>query len=51
MLDGLQSRRDQLSGVSIDEEVTNLIRYQRGYEASARIITVADSLLESLLSL
>jgi len=47
-VDDFQQRREQVSGVSIDEEATNLIMYQRAYEASARIITVVDNMLEAL---
>lgn len=44
------ARRQQVSGVSLDEEVTNLIQYQRAFEASARVISVADQLLETIIS-
>jgi flagellar hook-associated protein 1 FlgK len=47
----LEERRGALSGVSIDEEVANLIRFERAYQASARIIQTADELLERLLDL
>ncbi len=47
----LEERRGSVSGVSIDEEVTNLIRYQRAYQAAARLIEIADDLMEQLLSL
>ena len=49
--DELDDRRGQISGVSLDEEAADLVRFQRGYEASARVISVADSLLEALLSI
>jgi flagellar hook-associated protein 1 FlgK len=47
----LEERRGALSGVSLDEEVANLIRFERAYQASARIIQTADELLERLLDL
>jgi flagellar hook-associated protein 1 len=47
----LEDRRGQISGVSLDEEVADLIRFQRGFEASARIIRVADELLQQLLAI
>ena len=47
----LEERRGAISGVSIDEEVTNLIRFERAYQASARVIQVADDLLQQLLSI
>ncbi|MFM1848349.1 MAG: hypothetical protein RL417_1823 [Pseudomonadota bacterium] len=43
------SRREEVSGVSLDEEFTNLIKFQKVYEASARLIRVADELLDQLL--
>jgi len=46
----LQQQRSSISGVSIDEEMTNLSVYQRAYQASARLITVVDDLLETLVN-
>lgn len=51
LLTELTARRESLSGVSLDEEAANLIRYQRSYEAGARMIQVADELLQTVLSL
>jgi flagellar hook-associated protein 1 FlgK len=51
ILDQLQLQRDSYAGVSIDEEMTNMITYQRSYQASARVIKAADELLQSLLSM
>jgi flagellar hook-associated protein 1 len=51
VLQELQDRRAEISGVSIDEEVTNLLRYQRGFEAAVRVITTADRMLEALLAI
>ena len=41
--------RDAVSGVNLDEEAANLMRYQQGYEASAQVIAVADEIFRSLL--
>lgn len=38
------------SGVSIDEETTNLLTYQRAYEASSRVLTTVDETLDTLIS-
>lgn len=47
----LERQRDSISGVSLDEEMTNLMRYQKAFEASARVITTVDEMLETVLSL
>lgn len=44
----IEKRRQDLSGVSLDEEAVNLIKYQKMYEASARVIKVADEILATL---
>lgn len=46
----LQLKRETVSGVNLDEEAANLIKYQRAYEASARYINVVDSLLNTLVN-
>lgn len=51
ILEQAQFRRDSISGVSMDEELTNLIIYQRGYEASARLIRIADELLQTIINM
>lgn len=51
LLSEVQSRRDSISGVSLDEEAINLIRYQRSFEAAAKMIKVTDELLEMVINL
>jgi flagellar hook-associated protein 1 FlgK len=51
MLAELEQRRGELSGVSLDEEVANLIRFEKGYQAAARIISTIDDMMERLLSI
>jgi flagellar hook-associated protein 1 FlgK len=41
--------RDQVSGVSLDEEAMHLLKFQRAYEANARFFSVIDQTLEMLL--
>jgi flagellar hook-associated protein 1 FlgK len=47
----LAKMRDQVSGVSIDEETTNLMQYQHAFDASARVIKVADEMMDTVLKL
>jgi len=42
--------RDSISAVSLDEEMTNLIKFQQAYAAAAKLISVADEMLTMLLS-
>jgi flagellar hook-associated protein 1 FlgK len=50
LLDAVEERRESTSGVSMDEEMTNLQRFQRGYEASARAMTALDEALDVLIN-
>jgi flagellar hook-associated protein 1 FlgK len=50
-LQQLTDQRSAVSGVSLDEETTNMIRYQRAYEAAARVVTTVDSMLQSLMNI
>ncbi|MFN8109596.1 MAG: flagellar hook-associated protein FlgK [Thermoleophilia bacterium] len=43
-------RRDSTSGVSIDEEVTDMVRYQQSYNASARMMTTLDGILDTIVN-
>jgi flagellar hook-associated protein 1 FlgK len=49
MVTAVNNQRQSVSGVSLDEEMTNLISFQRGYQASARTLTAMDSMLETLI--
>jgi flagellar hook-associated protein 1 len=42
--------RDSISGVNLDEEAANMLRYQQAYAASAQIISVANSLFDTLIN-
>jgi flagellar hook-associated protein 1 FlgK len=46
----LLDRRDSVSGVSLDEEMTNITRFQRGYQASARALSVMDEMIDQLVN-
>jgi len=47
----LNNQRDQVSGVSLDEEAISLLQYQRSFQAAARFINVADQLTQTVLDL
>jgi len=42
--------RQSTSGVNLDEEMVNLLTYQRGYEAASRVLTTVDSMLDQLIN-
>ncbi len=46
----LQQLQQSTSGVNLDEEMTNMIQYQRGYEASARMIRTISDMLDTLIN-
>ncbi len=46
----VETQRNSVSGVSIDDEMTNLINFQQSYAASARFLTTIDSLYQTLLN-
>lgn len=46
-----KTSRDQVSGVNLDEEAANLLRYQQAYQASARLIDIASGLFDEILAL
>jgi flagellar hook-associated protein 1 FlgK len=50
LVDSVDSQRQSTSGVSMDEEMTNMIKFQRGYQASARAMTTMDNLLDTLIN-
>ncbi len=45
----MEKQRESVSGVSLDEEISNLIRYGYAYQAAARLFTIADELFKSLI--
>jgi len=50
VLDAVQSRRDSVSGVNLDEEMADMVRFQKSYNAAARMITTLDDMLETIVS-
>ena len=50
LVNQLNNQRQQASAVSLDEETTHLIQYQHAYQAAARVISVVDSMLDTLIN-
>ena len=50
LINYLQDRQESVAGVSMDEELTNMIKFQNAYNASARYVTAIDELLERLIN-
>jgi flagellar hook-associated protein 1 FlgK len=51
MVHQLENYRESISGVSIDEEMVNLVRYQNAYQAAAKLITTADEMMQTVLNM
>ncbi len=49
VVDSLENLRKQISGVNVDEELSKMIMYQHGYNASARLVSVIDRMIETLI--
>jgi len=50
LVDQIETWRQSTSGVNLDEEMTNMIKFQKGYNASARMLTTMDELLDKLIN-
>jgi flagellar hook-associated protein 1 FlgK len=48
--DALDNRRQSISGVSLDEEMTNLLKFQRGFQASSRVLSAMDEMIDTIIS-
>jgi flagellar hook-associated protein 1 FlgK len=46
----VDAARESESGVNLDEEMTNMLTYQRSYEAASRVMTAIDSMLDQLIN-
>ncbi|WP_407307274.1 flagellar hook-associated protein FlgK [Desulfosporosinus sp. SB140] len=51
LVTNVTNQRESLSGVSLDEEMTNLVQYQKSYAAAARMVTMMDSMFDSIISM
>ena len=50
LLDQVTQQRDSVSGVNLDEEAANLVKFQQSYQAVAQLVTVVNSTFDTLLS-
>jgi flagellar hook-associated protein 1 FlgK len=50
LTDAVENRRQSVSGVSLDEEMSNLVRFQRSYQASSRAMSTLDEMLDVLIN-
>ncbi|CAG0988396.1 Flagellar hook-associated protein 1 [Methylophilaceae bacterium] len=51
MLEGTIAAQQSVSGVNLDEEATNLLRYQQAYQAAAKVMQIASQLFDEILAL
>jgi flagellar hook-associated protein 1 FlgK len=51
LMSELQTRRDSVSAVSLDEEMINLVKYQNAYGAASKLFKVADEMLDTLIQM
>ena len=50
IMDDLRGMRDSISGVNIDEELSEIMKFQHGYNAAAKFITVWDNLIDTVIN-
>ena len=51
VMEQVVNRRENVRGVSINEEATDLILFQRAYQAAARLVTIVDEMMQSVLTM
>lgn len=51
LMNQMVNQREEISGVSIDEEMLNLVKFQMGYQAAARLCNVADEMIQEVLAM
>lgn len=50
LVNHIVNQRQSLSGVSLDEEMINLVRFQKSYSAAARMVTIMDDMLDTIVN-
>jgi len=51
LVTNVTNQRESYSGVSLDEEMTNLVKFQKSYSAAARMVTMMDDMLSTLMNM
>jgi flagellar hook-associated protein 1 len=51
VMTGLTNQQESIAGVSIDEEMTNMITYQKGYAAAAKLVTAVNTMFDTILQM
>ena len=51
VLSSLQTQKESISGVNLDEEAIALLRYERAFQGASRFVTVVDDLLDELIAI
>jgi flagellar hook-associated protein 1 FlgK len=51
ILDMISQQRNSVSGVSLDEEMTDLMKFQKAYQASAKLVSTIDEMLDVVLNM
>ncbi len=49
-LQQLDTQRESVSGVSLDEEMVNMVKFQQAYNAAARMVTVLDEMIDTVVN-
>ncbi|HSH28326.1 MAG TPA: flagellar basal body rod C-terminal domain-containing protein, partial [Thiohalobacter sp.] len=49
LADQAQARHDAVSAVNLDEEAAELLRWQQAYQAAAQVVTISDTIFQTLL--
>ncbi|MTI59262.1 MAG: flagellar hook-associated protein FlgK [Firmicutes bacterium] len=50
LLGSLEEKKQEISGVSLDEEFTEMIKFQHGYNAASKVVSVIDEMLDTLIN-
>lgn len=51
IVDQITQKKESATGVNLDEELTDLVRFQRSYEASAKVLTAMDQILQKIINM